>query len=107
MKLCLMNTTIITNNNGKYEVEEISLNDVKKLIAEHDFISAIGHQATANVLTTMLGVNVELNRVEFSQKINQICICLKLKRRLEEGKVLNVQEIEQIGYSLVKMTRTA
>ncbi|MCL2869812.1 YddF family protein, partial [Candidatus Saccharibacteria bacterium] len=68
--------------------------------------SAVGHESTAQVLTTLLGITVPMNRIQFRQAAGQVALVFKLNGRPEEGKVLTAEEIETIGYSFQKLTRT-
>ena len=58
----------------------------------------IRHQSTADILTTLLGVQVPMNRIMFEQEQGQKALVFKLLGRPEEGKILTQQEIEEIGY---------
>ena len=97
MKITLLNTSILTTY-GTFEYQPVSLAAVKDLVANNEVTSAIGHAATAEVLSDLLEVEVPANRIEFSQKIDEVAIVFKLKSRIPEGKVLNRAEIEEIGY---------
>lgn len=73
------------------EVEEelkitpISEGLTKKIISE-GFVSAIGHQDTANVLTNILGVKVDNNRVNVSLDEDTVLIVAQVVGgRLPEG----------------------
>lgn len=101
----ILNSSILTNF-GVYLYEPLSLEDAKKLIAD-GFESAVGHQATCDILSSLLDTPVKLNRIQFSQNPGETAIVFKLKTRPQEGKVLSVQEIEQVGYEFAKLTRIA
>ena len=76
-------------------VVEASAEDVKNILNQ-GFISAIGHEATAKIITTQLGVNVPVNRVSISLKRGDTLLVYQLLKRLEEGKVLTEQEMRQV-----------
>ncbi|WP_434576906.1 STIV orfB116 family protein [Thermoanaerobacterium thermosaccharolyticum] len=44
------------------QVTPLTLDEVKSLLSE-GFVSAVGHQDTANVLSDMLGLDVPCNRI--------------------------------------------
>lgn len=67
--------------------------------------SIIGHDATAKVMTALLGVDVPVNRQMFSQQVGQQALVFKLNGRLPEGKVLTVDEIEAIGFEFKILER--
>ena len=97
MKITLLNTSILTAF-GRYEFQPISLLEVKELVKNSRIVSAIGHAATADVLSDLLEIEVKANRIEFVQSVDSVAIIFKLKSRIPEGKVLNQTEIEEIGY---------
>lgn len=52
MKVALLNTTILTSN-GVFELRDINLEEAKSMINKADEVtSAIGHQSTADVLSS-------------------------------------------------------
>lgn len=66
-------------------VEQISLEEAKTVLA-NGFVSAIGHQDTANILSNMLGVVVEVNRVNVVLNDDTTLIVAQYKGpRLPEG----------------------
>ena len=104
MKLALLNTTIATED-GTYEVETITLDVAKRIIADNELDSAIGHLSTAKIMSTLLETDVKMNRQQFSQQKGQLALVFKLKGRPAEGKILTQEEIEEIGYQFKLMTR--
>jgi len=76
-------------------VRRINTNEVRQLIA-NGFFSAVGHQATAELLSTLLGVQVPLNRVNVTINDGQQIIICQLLVRLAEGQVLSLPEIQSL-----------
>ncbi len=105
MKTTILNTSILTSY-GSYNYEPLTLEQARELV-QAGFNSAVGHQSTCDVLETLLGVEVPMNRVQYSQGVGDVALVFKLNGRPEEGKILSAQEIEQIGYAFGKLTRTA
>lgn len=106
MKLGLLNTTIATND-GEYRLQTISLDEALALVKESNGLdSAIGHAATAEVLSRLLGIDVPVNRQEFAQQAGQKALAFKLKGRIPEGRILSMEEIESLGYVLKVLERT-
>lgn len=107
-KLALLNTSIITTE-GEYSLTGISLEDARKLTLAHvmELDSAIGHASTAQIMTTLLGVDVPVNRQMFAQQVGQQALVFKLNGRPEEGKILTAEEIEAIGYKWQLLVRKA
>lgn len=95
-KVVLLNTSILTTY-GSFKYTKISLDDVIRLTSD-GFESAIGHDSTAKILTSLIGQEVKTNRIQFKQEILDIAIVFKLNGRPEEGKILTVDEIKTIGY---------
>lgn len=104
MKLALLNTSIVTSN-GVFELKDITLEEARKLASENELLSAIGHQSTAEIMTTLLNVQVEVNRIQFTQETNQQALVFKLNGRPAEGKILSAEEIEEIGYKFQLLTK--
>jgi len=78
-------------------------------VAAVDFVSAVGHEATAAVLTKKLGKEVPANRTVVSLASGDTLYVTALFQggkpyRPPEGKVLNEQELNQLEVKLVKVT---
>lgn len=95
--ITLLNTSILTSY-GDYDYTPLSLKDAKQMLKTEPFQSAVGHAATADIMSLLLDTRVKLNRINYEQEIGDKAIVFKLKSRLEEGKILTVPEIEEIGY---------
>jgi len=104
MKLGVLNTTIATTD-GLYEIKTISLQHAIDMVNNWELDSAIGHQSTADIMTTLLKKPIEMNRQQFVQQPHQYCLVFKLNGRPPEGKILTVEEIEEIGYTFKTMRR--
>jgi len=105
MTIAILNTPILTGE-GNYKLSNITLEQAQKLVNENDFDSYIGHQATSEILSILLGTEVPMNRQQFKQEIGQKAIIFKLNSRLQEGQVLTtMQEIESIGYTFQLLER--
>lgn len=107
-KLALLNTSILTAA-GNYILTDISLDQARQLVADNagNLDSAIGHASTAEIMTTLLGVDIPVNRQMFSQDVGQRALVFKLNGRPEEGKILTAEEIETIGYKFQLLERLA
>lgn len=103
-KLALLNTSILTNA-GTYSLQDITLSEARRLVQTNELDSAIGHASTAEIMTSLLGVDVPVNRQMFSQDAGQQALVFKLNGRPQEGKILTREEIEQIGYKFQLLTR--
>lgn len=107
MKLAILNTSIVTAD-GVYELSTISLTEAQNLISRADGIdSAVGHDSTAEILSTLLGVHVPVSRQLFAQQPGQSALVFKLNGRPEPGRELSRAELEDIGFTFKVMTRVA
>lgn len=104
MPLALLNTSIVTTP-GEYVLKDITLEEARKMVLENELDSAIGHDATSKVMTALLGVEVPVNRQMFCQQPGQKALVFKLNGRLPEGKILTVEEIQEIGYKFQILKR--
>lgn len=106
VKLALLNTTIVTTN-GLYEIKSLTSTEARELFASYgdNIDSAIGHESTAGLFSTLIGGYVPMNRQTFVQKIGQKALVLKLKGRPQEGAILTLEQIEGIGYEFKLMER--
>ena len=111
-KLFFLNAPVLTTF-GDFRFEKLSLEQAQNLIKEFAndqtklVESAIGHTATAEVLTRLLDYKVETNRIEFIQTLEDAALVFKLKKRAPEGVVLNQEEIEKIGFEFGLLTKMA
>jgi len=105
MKTAVLNTSILTSF-GEYRYTEVSLEDAREMV-KRGVESYVGHQSTCDILKTLLGVNIPMNRAQYSQKVGDIALVFKLNGRPEEGKILTASEIEAIGYKFGMLVRTA
>lgn len=88
---------------GTWNVGPLALEDAKIIVRELEFVSAVGHASTAEVLTSLLEVDVQFNRLSIEPKHGDYFICFKLDRRPPEGAILNQESLEAVGYSFMIM----
>lgn len=94
-----LNTAILPNT-GAYSYREISLNEALKIWNNTDYdkrVSAIGHPATYQVLNE-LGFNITNNRIKIKINPGDTALIFKLNKRLEKWKILNKEEIINMGF---------
>lgn len=106
MKIAILNTSIVTAD-GNYTVKTITPDAAIALVRDADIDSAVGHDSTAAILSTILGVTVPVSRQLFVQQVGQQAIVFKLNGRPEPGRELSRSELEQIGFTFKLITRTA
>lgn len=110
--LTLLNTSILTTY-GEYSYTPTMPGEARKAATEAHasgtLQSAIGHQSTADILATLLGVPVPMNRMEYRQSPGpeDTALVFKLRGRPPEGVILSMADIEAIGYDFGFLVRTA
>ncbi|MCS7080909.1 MAG: YddF family protein [Chloracidobacterium sp.] len=107
--ILLINASILTAY-GLYRYEPLTIEDARRLVTYSQsngvqLRSAIGHAATAKLLTRLLGVEVPVNRIAITQQVGEQAIVFRLKDRPPEGAILSETELEAIGYELGLLTR--
>ena len=84
------------------KIKKIDVNQARELLKQYQFTSAIGHEATAKLLSMLLGIEIPINRIQVTLSSGDIGIHFVLKKRLEEGRIIKtIQELEEIGFDLV------
>jgi rRNA maturation protein Rpf1 len=106
--LALLNTAILTAD-GDYTIRTISLQEALDLLKANDgrVNSAVGHQSTADILATLLGAEVPVNRQMYAQAAGETALVFKVNGRAPEGAILDREQVEEIGYTLKALTRVS
>ena len=104
--LYVLNTLIVpVDFEAKQEyvvsIQKIDLETARRIIREMEFTSAVGHEATAKVLTELLGVEIPYNRIAVKMREGDSAIHFVLRTRLPEGKVLSEEELRALDFDLV------
>ncbi|HMM20706.1 MAG TPA: DUF1874 domain-containing protein [Selenomonadales bacterium] len=103
--IAILNGAIITAD-GEYSCRTISMEEAKELVRSAPrIISAVGHQATAEILTDLLKTQIAFNRINFHQQRGQQALVFKLNSRPPEGIILSRAEIEAFGYHFQLLSR--
>jgi hypothetical protein len=130
MTVYLLNTTILTTPGLTFESRYIGLVEAKSrlgvepsaadrdadlsagripthIVWSHpppDVVSAIGHQATAELASALLGLPVSVSGDAVAMVAGDTAVCVKLRGRPPEGAILSRVEVEAIGYDLVLLS---
>ncbi len=101
----LMNTSIIPADfEGLVRVETIDLETAKEILEDEKWVSAIGHKATADLLSHLLGMEIPFNRITVSVKSGDVFICFQPQQRMEEGRIYSYEEMKRIPLVIKKLT---
>jgi hypothetical protein len=97
LKIAVLNAPIITTF-GNYTYFPIPIESARILVNAVEFSSYVGHESTASIISKLLHKPVGTSRKELKQKVGQIALVFKLKKRQPEGTVLTEEAVEKIGY---------
>jgi hypothetical protein len=103
----ILNTLVVPVDFDKHsqvtvKLTRISLEEAKALISSQPFVSAVGHEGTAKLLTKLFGVEVPLNRINARFEVGDVGIHFFLKQRLPEGTILTEDQLKKLDFWLVK-----
>ncbi len=79
-------------------IKKLDISEVRDMLMKEEFVSAIGHKATAEFLSKLLGIEIPANRIMVKLGISDKILVFQLGVRLEEGKVLSEDEIRNMPY---------
>jgi hypothetical protein len=100
----ILNTPILTAF-GKWDFSPMSIDEAKAFANEADFVSAVGHQATADLLTQILGTDVPCLRQAVTLEKGDKALVFRLMRRLPEGVVLGAKDLAAEDFSFGMLER--
>jgi len=104
-KITLLNAAILTAY-GTFDYKLVTLEEARQIVrGAGEVQSAIGHSSTAETLAELLEIPVAVNRIQYLQRTGEAALIFRLKQRAPEGKVLNREEIEEIGYEFGVLRR--
>jgi hypothetical protein len=106
MKVYLTNAfslSMLSKDYAKLTVREMALQEVKQFLKNYGFISSIGHASTAELLTSLLEMRVEMNRIQIKLEPSDVAVVFQLQSRLNEGQVLSREELEKLQYKFYKV----
>lgn len=101
--LYLLNSPILTAY-GQWQFRPLSEAEAQQLAAQ-GFTSAIGHEASAQLLSQRLQQAVPTQRISIHMEAKDQAIILRLTTRLPEGKVLSHAELAALPCELGLLER--
>jgi len=102
--LYLLNSPILPEF-GRYEFTGPITVATARLIVADGYISAIGHEGAALLLSQVLGQPVAFNRQQITLLPGDKALVLRLRQRLPEGRILSFDEISSTAYDLGILSR--
>jgi hypothetical protein len=105
MTVYVMNTTGVFTSQKKLTIQfsEVSIEHAREVI-DDGFISAVGHESTANLISQLLDTEIPLNRYSVDFKPGDIAICFQISPRPPEGVILTELELTTAyNYSFRKL----
>jgi len=106
MGIALLNTSIVTED-GVYSLRTVSVVEAAGIIADCDIRSYVGHPATAQIMSTLLSVQVPVSRNLYAQQPGETALVFKLNGRPEPGRELSREELEEIGFTFKVLHRVS
>jgi hypothetical protein len=105
MTIYVLNTLVIPidferNERVTVKIRKASVEEVRRLLQSNQFVSAVGHQATAVLLTQLLGVEVPMNRITIKAKPGDKLVHFVLRERIPEGRVLTLDKLKLLPFDL-------
>ena len=78
-------------------IREITLAQAKDILQD-PFTSAVGHEATAEIMSALLGREIDFNRINLVLKSGDQVVCVVPKFRAEVAREFSRDEVEAVGY---------
>jgi hypothetical protein len=83
------------------KVSEVDTLTVKSLLQSRSWESCVGHQGTADILKSLLDMEIPMNRVAVKMEKGDLAIVFQLMQRVEEGKVLSKEELQTLPHKFL------
>jgi hypothetical protein len=98
-KVYILNAPVLTGY-GVFRYRKSELQEVKELLATNNFVSAVGHEATAKLMSEIIGISIPVNRIAVEMLHGDVAVVFRLLQRIPEGKILNLEELKNLPYEL-------
>ncbi len=97
MTCYLLNAPILTDYGRWSFTGPMDLQAAQDFLRRQNCVSAIGHAATAQYLTELLGLEISVARRAITMSAGDVAIVFWLRERLSEGAVLGIDDLRQHG----------
>jgi len=87
---------MLKHSQAHLEVSSIGLDLAKVIVREEPWTSSVGHEATASIMTRLLGVYIPVHRTSVKLEPGDRLLVFQLKIRLPEGKILSEPELQEL-----------
>ena len=90
------------------EIKAISVEEAKKILQweldhKRNFVSCVGHEPTARVMSSLLGISIPCNRVAIKLETWDTLLVFQILTRLPEGAVLDEEAVKAIPHKWYKV----
>lgn len=73
--------------------KEVNLDTIKEILNSEEWMSAVGHSQTAQLLSELLEKDIPTNRISLQLKPGDKALVFQLGTRIPEGTILSKEEI--------------
>ena len=100
----LLNTPILTSY-GQFKFSGPLKAETVKAMLKNSYNSAIGHQATAEVMSLLLDQTIPANRQAIDMQKGEQAIVFRLLERVPEGTILSKEELLELPFEFSLLER--
>jgi hypothetical protein len=106
MTTYILNSPVLTGFGDWCYSGPLSIEQAKRLLRD-GFVSAIGHPATAELISALLGLEIPCDRKSVELNPGDRALVFRLLERLPEGLVLDAKALAERKYMLCLLERVA